>query len=129
MRKGIAATVGFLIAPLISALILVVYTLVADGAAPSAGLLILPIYYSASAGATLLLGLPIFLVLLRFNLVQWWSALLAGMVIGALAGITIGRHVVELAGLLVVTIAGTAAGLTFWMIWRLGKERPTAVGT
>ncbi len=127
MRKAIAATCGFLIAPLVSALILVVFTLVADGSARSGGLLILPIYYSAAAGVTVLLGLPIFLVLLRFNLVRWWSALLAGTVIGALAGITIGRQAVELAGFLVMVSASTASGLTFWMIWRLGREPSTSI--
>ena len=49
MRKSIAAIVGFLLAPMISALILTACTLLADGANVSAGLLVLPIYYSASA--------------------------------------------------------------------------------
>jgi hypothetical protein len=127
MRSGIAAVIGFLSAPLVSAFVMTGYTLLADGRGLSGGLLLLPIYYYGSAVPTLLLGIPAFLVLSRFDAVRWWSALLVGVVIGMVAGAVLGVRFIGPLGLLVMACAGAVSALTFWLIWRCGKERQALV--
>jgi hypothetical protein len=78
MRKHVATTLGFLIAPLIAAI-----ALLAVGAAKNgddlldiAALVWGAIFYCYTLGATLIIGLPAYLLSRHFNIVTWWSAIL-----------------------------------------------------
>ena len=116
MRKPIATIIGFLVAPLIAAIALVVI-----GAAESgydlldmSALLWAGVYYCYTIGAALFIGLPTYLLLAYFNKVTWWSAILVGMFSGAV------MSVIFLPPNLLIPVIGGVAGLSFWLIWRRG---------
>ena len=80
------------------------------------------IFYFFSCMAIGLLGVPMFFILNRYQLVKWWSATGIGLVAGALAliGITsIGSSNLE--ELLEFSVLGGIAGFAFWIFWRLGR--------
>ena len=117
MAKPIATIIGFLIAPLIAAV-----ALVAAGAAKSgddflgtSAFLWVAIYYCFTISAALLIGLPGYLLLAYFNKVKWWSAILVGMLGGAVMSF------IFLPLNLLILLIGGLSGLVFWLIWRQGK--------
>ena len=82
------------------------------------------LFYIFSIIFTLLFGVPIFLVLRRFNLVRWWSCALAGVAVGALvaemilpdgAGASDRISFLSLCG-----AVGAVSAVGFWAIWRKG---------
>jgi hypothetical protein len=75
-------------------------------------------YYFAAA-ATVLLGLPAFLILRKLKLVAWWSSLGGGALVGAVTdvAVTSGR-VNDIQSLLRFATLGAIAGLAFWLVWR-----------
>ena len=77
------------------------------------------VFYYFAAAATVLLGLPAFLVLRKFNLVTWWSSLGGGALVGVLAqiAVTSGR-LDEPESLVRFATLGAIAGLAFWLVWR-----------
>jgi len=82
-----------------------------------------PVFYYFSAMAAILFGLPVFLVLFRFNLIRWWSALGAGMTIGALMGVIVeSPHVIQIPEILFIAATGAASTLGFWLIWKQGRD-------
>ncbi len=87
------------------------------------------IFYLVSAAATALLGAPIFFSLLRINLVRWWSALVAGFVVGAVVAVLLRlpnlAHVREI---MLLGLEGAVSGFVFWVIWKQGREPTTTVG-
>ena len=119
MRKHVATTLGFLIAPLFAAI-----ALLAVGAAKSgpdhvdmSALVWAAIFYCYTLGATLIVGLPAYLLLSHFNQVTWWSAILGGMFSSAVA-----FSIFNALNPLVIAIGGLS-GLVFWLIWRRGKSK------
>ena len=124
MSKITAAVVGFLVAPLVSAVIGAVLT-------PVQGKLnldlvsilgLLPIIYLFAALATALLGVPSFLLLLKYKLVTWWSALGVGVVAGVIVALIFkAPSHVEARDLMVMGAIGSASAFSFWLIWRLGR--------
>lgn len=121
MRKHVATTLGFLIAPLFATI-----ALVAIGAAKSgyyhidiSALVGAAIFYCYTLAVTLIIGLPIYLLLRKFNKVTWWSALLAGTFCGAVMA-----FILLNALNLVVIVIGGLSGFVFWLIWKyLGTPR------
>ena len=119
MRKHVATTLGFLIAPLFAAI-----ALLAVGAAKSgpdhidmSALVLALIFYCYTLGATLIIGLPAYLLLRHFNQVTWWSAITGGIFSGAVT-----FFIFNALNPLIIAIGGVS-GLVFWLIWRLGKSR------
>jgi hypothetical protein len=116
VRKNLATTLGFLIAPLIAAI-----ALLALGAANS-GLDLFDmsafvwgaIFYCYTCGATLIMGLPAYLLLRHFDKVTWWSAVLVGIFIGAV--MTFIFRPLNLS----MSVIGGLSGFVFWLIWRTG---------
>jgi hypothetical protein len=87
-----------------------------------------PLFYVFSAGAAIVFGLPTFLVLFWLRLIRWWTSLGVGMAIGALMAVLLeathgGAPVAEI---LLMAGIGAASTLTFWLIWRWGREVPKA---
>jgi hypothetical protein len=124
LRPSTRAIVGFLFAPLLAAVVCAVASPLAGGSLfSSIGLV--PVVYLFAFVASGFLGLPIFLVLHRLGLVRWWSASLAGAVVGAAVAIALvlpnPPKPMNLAFLVGV---GIGSALSFWAIWRLGAPRP-----
>ena len=83
------------------------------------------VFYPWALAATLICGVPAFLLLRRFHLVAWWSASLAGFLVGVGVLLFIPPRIPPFKGLLPAAIAwggiGAFSGFVFWLIWRKGK--------
>ena len=86
-------------------------------------LITLTMIYWISLTAIAVLGFPAFIVLKRYKLVKWWSAIGVGLIAGPLAVI----GVVQISStnfeeLLKFSVLGGIAGFAFWIFWRLGRS-------
>ena len=118
IKRYVATTLGFVIAPLFAAISFTAVTAVAEG---GLGLLdmrtlgwVLIIYFY-TLGATLVIALPAFLILNHFDKITSLSTLFTGFFCGAMMAL-IFRF---LNPFVVVPIGGVSA-LLFWLIWRWG---------
>jgi hypothetical protein len=81
------------------------------------------IFYGISAVVTAAFGAPIFVWLLRINLVRWWSALLAGIVVGAAVAVIVRLpNLASLHDVWLLGLEGAASAFVFWLIWKQGRE-------
>lgn len=79
--------------------------------------------YVFSLYGTVLFGLPTYLLLNRAGLIKWWTCLGTGAVIGVLYGyVLVYPNPLMLGTLLTFAAIGVSAALTFWLIWRQGRE-------
>jgi hypothetical protein len=82
------------------------------------------VFYVYAACATLVLGLPSFLVLHRFGAVRWWSAILVGITVGIVVfAFVFPRDSIPVTSdprLIVCGSIGALSALVFWVIWRQG---------
>jgi hypothetical protein len=123
MRRITAGIVGFVVAPLISALILSATTRLFEPSDIVARIGMVPVFYYFSAIATALLGMPAFFLFFRFRIIRWWSILGSGLAIGALMGVIVGTPSrAQVPDMLLMATAGAASALGFWLIWRQGRE-------
>src|SRR5271165_2376219 len=83
--------------------------------------------YLLSVAFVLLLGLPIFLLLSRFGLVNWWAAFLGGFVGGMGIPLILGFAHGNARAVFIYGVIGAATGFAFWLVWRLGPD-PTQSG-
>ena len=121
ITKKRSTQVAFAVAPVVPGLTIVIAEHMA-GTQDAFGVFgVLVFGYLYSWLPMLVLGLPSFLLARHLRLVKWWSALCAGLIIGA-AVYTAIQHSITDRGFVVYTIAGAASGLCFWCIWSLGKE-------
>ena len=115
---------AFLIVPLVPASIGAIQTVVAGNWHWDAVFGLVPIFYWFSLLATIVFGVPIFLVCRRYNIIRWWSSLGAGIVVGVLVSIVLGYpNYVQLEGLIIHSLAGGAAGFVFWLILNFGSNQ------
>ncbi len=121
MKKNIATTLGFLTAPLITAIAFVALAMT-SGVHDLFDVLTLvwgAIFYFYALAVSLIIGLPAYLILRRFDKVTWWSAVLVGM-FSAVIFVIFGYMD------RVVILVGGLSGLVFWLIWKQGhKEKPS----
>jgi hypothetical protein len=103
MEQFRATSLALFGAPLVSATLLGAGMLAGHG-----GVATIPFCYAFTLGATIVIGLPVFLLLRRLAFIRWWIAGLVGFLGGAMLADRWGAA------------AGIAEGLTFWLIWRLG---------
>ena len=121
--------VGFLIAPLV----------IPIGLIPSEGLEHMPlqdqvlevafgllIWYMYPLLFATIFALPLFLLLKRFNLICWWTALIAGLLIGTLGAMSINGQPQLFYGKLVL-LSGIS-GLVFWFIINSGPRSEDSLG-
>lgn len=112
------AVVGFLVAAVIPAVTLALLSPITEGGLIAA-LGIVPVLLFFSGAATMLLGVPAFLVLNHFGLVRWWSAAAAGLFIGAAVVFAMRMpNVVQPSDFLTMVPLGGVSALSFWLIWR-----------
>ncbi len=120
MKKHVTTTLGFLIAPLFAATACsVVGAIVTEGDPDrwSMGILVYArIFYFYTFAVTLIIGVPAYLLLNRFDKVTWWSTILAGLLCGALM-----VSIFDSLNIFVVPIGGLSA-FVFWVIWRLDDK-------
>jgi hypothetical protein len=117
------ATLAFLIAPLVAALLYALLASISGGNETDSG----PLYFLVAtlrvyvyAGIfTALLAVPAFLILNRLRLLRWWSAIVSGAVVGLVfAALFSGPNARNLQGRLILALIGGISGLAFWLIWR-----------
>jgi hypothetical protein len=123
MKTKTATIVAFFVAPIIPALYLSLafpltrqYNLLAQ-------LVLFPFMYNYPLIAMLLFGYPAFLLGKRIQLITWWSTLVVGVLIGALMGVIaqIQGHI-HLSEVALMSLLGGLSGLTFWAIWKTGRD-------
>ena len=76
------------------------------------------IAYSVATGITATLGMSVFSLLRRFNLVRWWSALASGAGIGFLVDLAFGATLRDGVGIAITSGAGALSALIFWLVVR-----------
>ena len=118
--KRIAATVvAFLLAPLVPPMVLAILSpLVTD---IGSFLKWTSIFYFYSALATTIFGIPVFLALRQFKLINVWTAILSGFFIGLVVAVCL--HFPPLpAEAIRMAVLGAIATFVFWAIWRTGHK-------
>jgi hypothetical protein len=69
------------------------------------------------------LGVPAFLVLHKFQLVSWYSSVIAGLLIGVLVAIAITLpNVITPRDALIMGTVGGLSAFCFWEIWKHGRD-------
>jgi hypothetical protein len=109
--------IAFLVASFVPALIGAALTPIPPRSAFLVG------FYAYSLLAALLFGVPAFLILRYLGLIRWWTATGTGLLVGALLGLVLRLpYPPEARDVLIMGLSGTATGLTFWLIWKLGRR-------
>lgn len=135
MKEATSTVLGFLAAPVVAGILFAVFGWIIDHSeVQTAGYISVMFLIGLlfSAVATVVIGVPAFILLRRFGLVRWWSALATGFTIGAMIGIIqiwpslnllpqamwVGYVMRNFIGLGVI---GAVAAFTFWMVWAQGQ--------
>lgn len=122
MKKVNSTILGFLLAPLISAVLLTIAAGGNIGYLASLGLL--PAIYIFALGVALVIGLPAYLLINHFGKVSWWSALIVGFTCGVVGSIVYQLpNELRITDFLLMVPAGGLSALFFWVIWRLGVSQ------
>jgi hypothetical protein len=120
MKRITAAVVASLVSPLAPSIVGAIYTDLASGLVDRSGMVL--IFYLYGLIAMAFLGVPAFLLALRFEQVKWWSSLLAGLAIGVAINGLISASAPSLWPAMQTGMLGALCGLVFFSIWRLGKR-------
>jgi hypothetical protein len=121
MRSTYAAIVGFIVASLIPAIAFALVNPLTDRGSAKSFLGWVFVFYLYSFLVTLFMGVPVFLVLRRFGLIRWWSALASGSAIGSLVVVLVNPSAAASRDMVLAVGAGALAALGFWAVWMLGK--------
>jgi len=121
MKKRTALIVALFVSPAVPAVWAgLTIPLIPGNIHPSSQLVVSGVYYQWSLYAMLLLGYPAFLLGRKLHLIKWWSTIIAGCVIGALVSdALLGNQ-----QFITTSLMGAASALTFWAIWRTGRDDP-----
>lgn len=122
MKKYIVTILGFLIAPLTAAIMLMGIVGINLGFITSLGFF--PVIYTISFGITMIIGLPIYLLLDHFAKVTWWSTLLVGLFCGLMGSLFYRLpNELQLIDFFVVMPVGSLSAFVFWLTWRCGNSK------
>jgi len=125
VKESTAAIVGFLVAPVVPALMLGALTPISPGVWPDPIAIIglFPIGYAFSVLFTGLFGVPAFFLARRLRLIRWWSTVTVGFAIGtAVAFIVKLPAPVSFREVITVALIGAVSGFIFWIIYE--QRRP-----
>lgn len=126
MRRLTAGIIAFLIAALIPAISFSVFTPVANGFDLLTSLGAFPVFFFFSLLATVVFGVPVFVLMDRFGMAHWWSALTAGLAIGGVvAAVLQVPNPVQIRDVLLMAAVGAVSGAAFWFVWRMGTRSKT----
>ena len=89
-----------------------------------------PLVYWFCLLAVGVLGVPLFILGRRLNLVRWWSSTLCGFFAGGAADLVMRfpNGPPAASELLRLAVIGGASGLTFWLVLRFPKDSPRQPG-
>jgi hypothetical protein len=122
MKQAHATVLGMFAASVLPAAYLAILFPLSGARDPVSVISTFLVVYSFVASAAVILGVPIFLVLNKRNLVRWWSATGSGAFVSTVALVTVRTSVhIELEILLLYAMLGGVAGFVFWIFWRSGK--------
>ena len=120
MKKTSATLLGFIAASVLPAAYLAVVFPLSGYRDPQSILGSFLVVYYFAAAATVILGVPAYLVLEKFNLVTWWSATGCGALAGLLTALAVTSNS-DQATQSRFAVLGAVAGLLFWSIWKAGR--------
>lgn len=121
MKKIAATFVGFIVAPLIAAVIMAALAPIGGGEDLIAWGLI-PVFYFFAFFSTVFFGVPAFFLLRHFRLITWWVTLGVGGVIGGLVSVILRLpSAPHLHDLMTMMPIGAASAFSFWLIWQLAR--------
>jgi len=103
----------------------------ADLAHPGSVAMLSALLYLPSLAATLILGLPLFYLLQKLEIVRWWSVAGAGFVGGGIscAAFTDFRFMSQdIPAFVLWAGVGASTALVCWVVWRYGAAQPTVQG-
>ena len=120
MKSETRTVLGFFAASVVPAAYLAVVFPLSGSRDPASILGSLVVTYYFSALTTGFIGLPTFLLLNKFDLVTWWSAVACGAIAGAIALSVVAGGFERTIALMYAAI-GATAGLVFWLVWRRGR--------
>jgi hypothetical protein len=114
---------AFVVAPIVPALAI---SLKLYGRFESENLVVFPLVYPMALTFTLLFGVPAFVFGERLDLIRWWSAPVAGSLIGLLAAMVltgaVGRVWFQPEAFQLFAGSRAIAGSVFWLVWRFGHR-------
>jgi hypothetical protein len=123
MQGRIWTILAFVVAPIVPALAI---SLRFYGQFESENLVVFPLVYPVALAFTLLFGVPAFVWGERLNLIRWWSAPVAGSLIGLLVATlltgTVGRVWFQPEAFQLFAGSWAIAGSVFWLVWRVGHR-------
>lgn len=123
MKKSIATVIGFFTAPLVAAVIEVLFTWKGGVPLGRAILGLLPIFYFFAILATLIFAVPAYLALKYFKKINFTTIIVSGLVIGTVVAVIIRLpSPLQTSDLTVSLTEGAFSSLWFWFIQRLGKD-------
>lgn len=123
MKKRMWTVAGFLIAPIVPAATMAIWGSLLEQRPVGLTVQMTLFLYFYTAFATIVFGIPAYFFLLRCKLVNSWSALTMGFVMGAIIGSVIKLpNLAKFHEILSIGAMGAATALTFWLIWRRGQR-------
>ena len=127
MNQAFRTVLAFSVAPLIPSVYLAVFFPLGGEQDAISVLGSFVVVYLFSITATVLLGVPFYFILRKFNLIRWWSATAGGLLVGTVFLLLITSNAAQdTAGMLRFAMLGASAGFLFWLVWRSGKRAPTS---
>ena len=130
MKKAIYTVAALLVAPLLPALVLALWSALVNGLVaptPSGILGIGLLYYSFSFIFALLIAFPIYLIaFFVYGVVEWWLSTFSGVLVGAIVVLLISlplsveKITQNILPVVVYAFIGGCTGLLFWCVLWLG---------
>ena len=124
---------GFLAAAVVPALMFGLLTPVTTSWGPvntdvvSVFALAVPGYFYSSFAAAVF-GVPAFLVFRRYNLIRWWSTILAGLAVGAGLSLLFTAPQIQWQAVAIWSFSGALAAWVFWLVWRNAAQPGAQAG-
>lgn len=123
MKKITATIVGFVVAPLVPSIYGALATPITRKFDIFTQLPLIPAFYGYALLFTIVFGVPAFLLIQHFRFIRWWTALVGGVVIGAIVLVIVHLPGTPSARDFMGTLPlGGVSGLVFWLIWKQGQE-------
>jgi hypothetical protein len=121
--QSTAITTAFLISPLIAVAVGAAFTPAGSWLDPVTDLVFALIAYLITLAVGILFGVPIFLLLAKARLINWWMSIFAGFAVGFVMAVLIRlQSTLQLHDVVVLGSEGAASALSFWVIWKTGPE-------
>ena len=91
----------------------------------------LPYWYLYTIVLTMPIAVPMYIIAIKYRLIHWWSALIAGCVVGVVVSVLIELQCVpflncikeNMLNTVFLSVTGGVSGIVFWLVWR--RHRPS----